>query len=206
MNPCGGVDWRWLDDGRVEVGGVVQATSPGDPFFEGLAASWESWRSEILAAAERWGLPPEWILALMAVETGAWADDPERQASIGSSAGAVGLMQIMPSTARYLGYDADDRYDPALNVLMGAKLFRELVDRHGDAVAATAPYNSGRLCCPGRNAFNLCTDSVAGVPYPALFARNVNGALEHLDTAPSLAWVGVLGLAAGAGLFWLAVR
>jgi soluble lytic murein transglycosylase-like protein len=57
-----------------------------------------------------------------------------------SGAGARGLLQVMPETARALGLAADD---PAANVLAGARYLRLLLDRYGDVDLALAAYNTG---------------------------------------------------------------
>jgi soluble lytic murein transglycosylase-like protein len=73
-----------------------------------------------------------------------------------SSAGAMGLMQLMPETARQLG--VRDPFDPEQNVNAGAKYLRGLIDRyHGRLDFALAAYNAG----PG------AVDKYNGVPpYP----------------------------------------
>jgi soluble lytic murein transglycosylase-like protein len=59
-----------------------------------------------------------------------------------SSAGARGLMQLMPGTAEKLG--VADSFSPEQNVHGGARYLRELLERyHGDAVKALAAYNAG---------------------------------------------------------------
>ncbi|HXH40061.1 MAG TPA: lytic transglycosylase domain-containing protein [Thermoanaerobaculia bacterium] len=59
-----------------------------------------------------------------------------------STRGAVGLMQLVPSTGRWLG--ADNLNDPAQNIQAGAKYLRYLTDRFaGDQQKAIAAYNAG---------------------------------------------------------------
>lgn len=84
-----------------------------------------------------------------------------------SSAGAMGLMQLMPETARGLG--VRDPFDPAQNVEGGAKYLRGLIDRyHGRLDYALAAYNAG----PG------AVDKYRGVPpYPETqaYVKNILG-------------------------------
>ena len=56
-----------------------------------------------------------------------------------SGAGARGLLQLMPATARALS--AGD--DPATNVLAGARYLRQMIDRFGTVDLALAAYNAG---------------------------------------------------------------
>ena len=59
-----------------------------------------------------------------------------------SSAGATGIMQLMPSTAEGLG--VEDIYDPYQNIMGGAKYLRNMLDRFGgDYELAYAAYNAG---------------------------------------------------------------
>jgi soluble lytic murein transglycosylase-like protein len=59
-----------------------------------------------------------------------------------SHAGARGLMQLMPGTARSLG--VSDSFDPEQNVMGGTKFLRDLLDRYnGDIDSALAAYNWG---------------------------------------------------------------
>jgi len=69
-----------------------------------------------------------------------------------SSAGARGLMQLMPGTAgfisgkRYRGWRRDKLYDPELNVTLGQKYIRHLLDTPGidqNLFMAVAAYNGG---------------------------------------------------------------
>lgn len=59
-----------------------------------------------------------------------------------SPKGALGLMQLMPETARGLG--VEDPFDPKENVEGGARLLRELIDRYtGDLSRVLGAYNAG---------------------------------------------------------------
>lgn len=58
-----------------------------------------------------------------------------------SPRGAVGLMQLMPATARRLG--VRDSHDPAANLRGGARHLRRLIESLGDLPLALAAYNAG---------------------------------------------------------------
>jgi len=61
-----------------------------------------------------------------------------------SSAGAMGLMQVMPATARKVGIDPADLFEPRLNVLAGVRLLAVLLRHYrGDVVDALVAYNAG---------------------------------------------------------------
>ena len=81
------------------------------------------------------GLPPALVLALMEVES---AFKP----SAVSSAGAIGLMQIMPFWVDELGLTADNLTDPARNLRYGCTILAHyLAIENGDFTRALARYN-----------------------------------------------------------------
>jgi soluble lytic murein transglycosylase-like protein len=85
-------------------------------------------------AAVRTGLPPAFVESVAKVESGL------RQDAI-SPKGAVGVMQLMPDTAKALSADP---HDPAQNIDAGARLLRELLIKYdGDVVKALSAYNAG---------------------------------------------------------------
>jgi len=85
-------------------------------------------------AALRSGLPPEFVQSVALVESGMRPDAI-------SPKGAIGVMQLMPGTAKILG--ADPR-DTAQNIDAGTRLLRELLVKYnGDVVKALAAYNAG---------------------------------------------------------------
>lgn len=89
-------------------------------------------------ATTRAHIPPAWITAVMRAES-------QGDASAVSPKGAMGLMQIMPSTWRELRATLKlgaDPYDPHDNIIAGAAYLRWLHDRYGDA-GFLAAYNAG---------------------------------------------------------------
>ena len=91
----------------------------------------------VTAAAERHGLPPEFVHSVVSAESA-------YRTNAVSPKGAIGLMQLMPATAR--AYGADPK-DPAQNVEAGTQYLSELLlkyqhDAH-QVTRALAAYNAG---------------------------------------------------------------
>lgn len=128
----------------------------------------------VVEAADRFGIPAPWIIAVMRRESGL-------DVRAVSPAGAVGLMQLMPQTyaelrARYgLG---EDPFRPRDNVLAGAAYLREMFDRFG-ARGFLAAYNAG----PARYAQHL-----AGRQLPAetrAYVTALAPVLANIEGAPA---------------------
>jgi membrane-bound lytic murein transglycosylase B len=102
----------------------------------------DAYADHIAEASQRFGIPEFWIDAVLQAES---AGDGRAI----SSAGAMGLMQIMPATWSALRQRhglGRDPYDPRDNILAGAAYLRAMFDRYGNVAAMLAAYNAG----PGR--------------------------------------------------------
>lgn len=98
--------------------------------------------THVADAARRFGIPEHWIWAVMRVESNG-------DVRAVSTAGAMGLMQIMPGT--WAGLRARHRlgsnpFDVRNNIMAGAAYLRAMHDRYGNVTAMLAAYNAG----PGR--------------------------------------------------------
>lgn len=114
--------------------------APSPPHFSDLGNQRLDYRTlapHIERAARETGLPIALIDAVIRTESG------YRPRAV-SRTGAQGLMQLMPATAQSVG--VYDPFDPAQNILGGARYLRKLYDRFGSIRLAVAAYNAG----PGR--------------------------------------------------------
>jgi D-alanyl-D-alanine carboxypeptidase len=125
--------------GSTSAGYVHHGWAPPGPASD-------PWGPYIKEAAARFHLPEQWIRAVMRQESG--GHQFLNGGPTTSSAGATGLMQVMPATydilaARYgLG---SDPYDPHDNIMAGTAYIREMYERYGSP-GFLAAYNAG----PGR--------------------------------------------------------
>lgn len=116
----------------VYTGASVEAIAP--PLAPVVEAGHEEVRREIAAAAAAYALDPNLVEAV------AWRESRFKPTAR-SRKGAVGVMQLMPGTARDLGVDPSDM---AQNVRGGAMYLRQMLTRFGgDVKLALAAYNAG---------------------------------------------------------------
>lgn len=120
----------------VGLKGLAQSPGmPGTPAPRTGTAAQASFQDVISQAAQATGLDPRLIRAVAERESGM---DPQAV----SSAGAQGLMQLMPGTARDLG--VQNSFNPAENALGGARYLKEMLSQFGGNLSlALAAYNAG---------------------------------------------------------------
>jgi soluble lytic murein transglycosylase-like protein len=119
-------------------------------------------------AAGRTSVSPELIRSVMRQESA------YRPCAV-SAKGAVGLMQLLPTTASDLG--VTNPLDPEENILGGATLLKQLMDRYGGDLKLTlSAYNAG----PGK------VDAAMGVPLIPETIDYVTRILSHLSPPSSV--------------------
>ena len=94
---------------------------------------------EVRSAAIEFGISPSLLMALVRVES---SFDPYAV----SPAGAIGLAQVMPQTAKWIGEKMNMKGDlgvPLDNLRFGAAYLRYLIERYGDLEKALKAYNVG---------------------------------------------------------------
>ncbi|MDW8315330.1 MAG: lytic transglycosylase domain-containing protein [Rhodovarius sp.] len=116
----------------------VTSSAPGVRSYDPPGPPHDPWGPWIREAAERFDVPERWIREVMRQESGGrpYATSP---------AGAIGLMQVMPSTYRELRARyglGEDPYHPYDNIMAGTAYMREMYDLFGSP-AFLAAYNAG---------------------------------------------------------------
>lgn len=107
------------------------------------SSSVDAWSAYIAEASHRFGVPADWVRGVMQQESGGRTHLGGRP--ITSSAGAMGLMQVMPATFAEMSALhglGNDPYDPRANILAGTAYLRAMYDRFGPAHFLAA-YNAG---------------------------------------------------------------
>ena len=129
---------RMVLAGFPEIASTSIADSPADAVSAYLPLRYAD---HLVAAADRFGLDP-WVLAALARQESTFI------AHARSPAGARGVLQLLPSTARLhsraLGLGSrPDLEDPAINIRLGARELATLIRKYGALEPALAAYNAG---------------------------------------------------------------
>ena len=114
----------------------------------------------VYAAEAQYSLPGGLLDALV------WTESRYNPMAI-SKAGAAGLGQLMPGTARDLG--VSNRFDPKANILGAARYLRQMLDKFGVVHLALAAYNAG----PG------AVERAGGIPRNGETPAYVREVLRH---------------------------
>ncbi len=132
-------DWQWHD------GAVRAIKRAGDKQWMRLDVSFPSpFLSEVRHESVRYGIPEYWIYGIMRQESNFVRD-------IRSGAGAIGLMQLMPSTARSTAkteglkkISTSKLTIPSINIRLGTAYFSKVLNNMNDnPIYALAGYNAG---------------------------------------------------------------
>lgn len=138
--------WGCAMDGRLSpreagLSGPAVVRAPQAGVFEAevwtpdTRARCQSLESLILSEAARKGQDPALVMGI------AWVESRFRADAV-SSAGAIGLLQVMPANGDGLGCGALD--EPAANLACGLEVLRRfLVHYDGDIILALSAYNAG---------------------------------------------------------------
>lgn len=102
-----------------------------------------AYRDSMQSAARQTDLPLQWLFAITRQES---AFMPDARSAVG----ALGLMQLMPATAKHVArgermqIDTNQLLQPAVNIRLGSAYLRDLARRYnGNRILATAAYNAG---------------------------------------------------------------
>jgi soluble lytic murein transglycosylase-like protein len=103
-----------------------------------------AWAHDFVRYGEELHVNPKLLVAIAYAES-------EFHPQARSSAGAIGLMQVVPARSSWREYEpscghmsARTLHDPSVNICFGAHIFREFLTRHhGDTDRALAAYNNG---------------------------------------------------------------
>ena len=156
------------DDARTELSAVMVPDNIVADTVQHASGIPARYRAKVHELAQRFDLSPSLLEALV------WQESRWRENAV-SPAGARGLAQLMPGTARYLGVDPDD---PLANLEGGARYLREQLDRFdGDLEKALAAYNAG----PGRV---IRADGIPNIRETKHYVAAIMGRLANHSRAP----------------------
>ena len=148
QGPCGGPQFRYIDDGHIEVDGSIPTHDITNKNYAAVIDRMKNWKDLIYKYSNKYNISPAIIAGVMAQESGG---NPKSL----SNAQAIGLMQIIPSTGmnwgkKFLGrpVHSDELRDPNINIELGTAGLADSMNRHGNnIVKVAAEYNHGANDC-----------------------------------------------------------
>ena len=159
--------WKRPKDTALPAAVIVEAGRIHLPYSYAKSASERppgfrraSYLPHVYAAETQYGLPAGLLGALV------WTESRYNPLAI-SKAGAAGLGQLVPGTARDLGIT--NRFDPMANIFGAAQYLRQMLDRFGAVHLAIAAYNAG----PG------AVERASGIPHNGETPAYVRNVLRH---------------------------
>lgn len=176
---------RWIMGGTVTPGDACpletyEAILGSELPSEVIGRAWH-WMPFVRYASAQFSIPWPLLAGLITTES-RWK--PEA----GSKAGAVGLTQFIPSTAKSIQgklieqgrwpYGSLDRTNPEQAIWLGAAFLRRLLDTYGDTETALAVYNAGTRVV-GKPSYEWPAETQAYVP--GVLRRT--GWFQELDAA-----------------------
>ena len=172
--------------GVAVLGAVALAIADHQPDFVQRIRYPLRYEAIVRGHAKNYDLDPSLLAAVIYTES-------RFNARARSAAGAMGLMQLLPDTARGIalrtGGDAfvvDDLYSPEINVRYGAWYLRNLLNRYGDERTALAAYHAG----PGN--VDSWRKRGIGIQFPE--TRSYVDKVEHVKQVYADAYAKELGL------------
>lgn len=156
-----------LDAATAEAPASIAVDTPEEAVTPSasLPQSAHRWQGAVHRAADAAGIDPQLLNAVV------WTESDFVPDAV-SSAGAVGLAQLMPATAEMLGVDP---YDPEQNLVGGATFLSDMIDRYDGRIdLALAAYNAG----PTR--VTSLHDGGAGVPISENYVDKVLDRYQQL--------------------------
>ena len=159
--------WQSPRSATAEVGAIITGREPPSARFKrskrpvGRTPSFRraTYLAHVYAAEAQYGLPTGLLDALI------WTESRYNPLAV-SGAGAAGLGQLMPGTARDLG--VANRFDPRANLGAAARYLKQMLDKFGMVHLALAAYNAG----PG------AVERSGGIPLNGETPAYVRGVLD----------------------------
>ena len=134
------------------------------------------YRDTITLYCKKFDLNPAIVCAVVNAES-------KYQSNAISSAGAQGLMQLMPSTAQYLAeelnFELKNLFDIDANIYLGCYYLRKLLNKYNDVQVALCAYNAGPNTVDGwlnNTKYSQNNTTLDTIPYPETsnYLRKVN--------------------------------